>query len=161
MKKIIYILLLFVITSCEKENNTPENISVSNIKFSECLIEDHNSSQLNVSNADINKGNSCLLIQAANNSYLYINHQHTMSCCGTEKIEIETEIKNDTIYVKEIDRGPFAWCYCWRNIEFEIGPLKTKKYTLHLIGCETSYNRDTISLGFEYSNKLYLNTCEN
>lgn len=159
MKNLCFLLLIFFAISCENENNSPETISVNNIKLSECLSEAQNSISFNTTNTNVIKGYSCLFLQAVNNRFLYIDHQHTMSSCGTEEIEIEANIKNDTIYIKEIDKGPFAWCYCWRNIEFELGPLKEKEYTLHLIGCDTSYNRDTIILGFKYSPDLYLNNC--
>jgi len=93
------------------------------------------------------------------NKYLEIQHQNTMFCCGTEQVEIKSEILNDTIYISETDLGPFTYCYCWHDLNFEIGPLENKAYVLQIIGCETSYNQDTILIDFQYSNNLDFSKC--
>jgi len=152
MKTKIYLTILFFLIlsiSCEKENDKTDKLTVKNIDFTDCLDDSKKSTS----------SLSCVALQAIADNYLQIQHQKTMFCCGTEKVDINVEIRNDTIYIQEIDLGPFTYCYCWHDLEFEIGPLNNKKYTLHLIGCETSYDRDSILVDFQYSNDLDSTNC--
>lgn len=148
MKTKIYLtflsILIFII-SCEKENGKTDKLTVKNIDFTACLND--------------TTSFSCISLQAIDNNYLQIKHQKTMFCCGTEKVDINVKIRNDTIYIQEIDLGPLTYCYCWHDIEFELGPLNNENYILYLIGCETSYDRDSILLNFQYSNNLDFTNC--
>ncbi|MEN8157550.1 MAG: hypothetical protein ABFS10_11415 [Bacteroidota bacterium] len=146
MKQIVFLFLVFAFLSCEQENYITEPLNIREIGFSEC---DNDSTV-----------SSCLLLQAIDDSYLLINHQKTMFCCGTEEIDIRIENRNDTIVIHEIDLGPYTWCYCWHDITFKIGPFKSKQYTMQLIGCETSYNRDSILIDFQYSDNLFFLICK-
>lgn len=137
-------LLLFMV-SCETEFIKTEIFTVKNTDFTACL---DNSKKLE-SNI------SSLSMQAIKDNYLKIQHHNTMFCCGTENVEINCEIRNDSIFIEEIDLGPYTYCYCLHDLEFEIGPLNKSNYTLQLIGCETSYDRDTILLNFQYTNDFY------
>lgn len=145
MKQTIALLIMLSLLSCEKENHKTEPLNVKNINFSDC--------------ANDSSAARCLSIQAIGDSYLFIQHQKTMFCCGTDEIDINVELRNDTIYIQEIDLGPFTYCYCWHDITFELGPLNKKHYTLQIIGCETSYNRDSILIKFQYSDDLYFSIC--
>ncbi|HOD26167.1 MAG: hypothetical protein ACOX59_06640 [Bacteroidales bacterium] len=166
MKTTIYLTILFsliFLTSCEKENDKTDSptvkktihfdgktdsLKVKKIIYSDCLDDSKNS----VSTL------SCVTLQAIAGNHLQIQRQ-TMFCCGTEKVDISVEIRHDTIHVQEIDLGPFSYCYCWHNLEYQIGPLNTQNYTLQLIGCETSYDRDSILVNFEYAEDLYFTNC--
>lgn len=147
MKTSIHFSILFLLIlsiSCEKGDNKTEQPTVKNIDFTNCLDDSERSSS----------SISCISMQAIADNYLHIQHQNSMFCCGTEKIDINVEIRNDTIFIREIDLGPFTYCYCFHDLGFNIGPLNRIKYNLQLIGCETSYERDSISVNFQYSNDL-------
>lgn len=152
MKTSIHFIILFLLIlsiSCEKGDNITDKPTVKNIDFTNCLDDSEKSSS----------SLSCISMQAIADNYLQIQHQKTMFCCGTEKIDIKVEIRNDTIYIQEIDLGPLTYCYCFHDLEFEIGPLNRNNYTLQLIGCETSYERDSILINFQYSNDLNFTNC--
>lgn len=149
--KILLFVFLVTTISCDKENSIEktDKLSVKNISFTECK----NDSEKSV------LASNCLSLNAIEDNYLEIHHQNTMFCCGTGQVEINTEIKNDTIFISEIDLGPFTYCYCFHDLIFEIGPLENKTYTMQLIGCETSYNQDSILIDFQYSNSLNFSNC--
>lgn len=145
------LLIIIFIIGCEKENSNgkTEELTIKNVSFTECKDDSQKSTA----------SFSCLTLNSKENNYLEIQHQNTMFCCGTEKVEIKTEIKNDTIFISETDLGPYTYCYCWHDLNFEIGPLEDKTYVLKIIGCETSYNRDTIIVDFQYSDNLDFSNC--
>ena len=149
--KILILGLLITVISCEKENtgSKTDKLSIKSISFTECKDDSEKSTSTF----------SCLSLKAVENNYLEIQHQNTMFCCGTEQVEIKAEIKNDTILISEIDLGPFTYCYCWHDLNFEIGPLEKKTYFMQIIGCETSYNQDSILVDFQYSNNLDFSNC--
>ena len=137
----IYSLLIMIsIIGCEKGNSKviTEEFTIKNVIFTKCKDDSKKSFD----------SFSCLILNSKEKNYLEIQHQNTMFCCGTENIEIKTEIKNDTICISETDLGPYTYCYCWHDLNFEIGPLEEKTYVLQIIGCETSYNQDTIIVDF-------------
>lgn len=144
----ILLLLIFFI-SCEKKTENNEVLTSKNINFTNCKSETKKKTL----------STSCLTVKAIENNFLQVRHRNTMFCCGTEEIKVDIEIKNDTISIHEIDLGPLTYCYCWHDIIFDIGPLKNKQYVLQIIGCETSYNRDSISAEFHYSNTLNFTNC--
>jgi hypothetical protein len=150
--KLLVLALLIISISCKKENSNgkTDKLLIKNISFTECL----NDSKKSASSL------SCFSLKAIENKYLEIQQQNTMFCCGTEKVEIKTEIKNDTIFISEIDLGPFTYCYCWHDLNFEIGPLENKTYVMQIIGCETSYDQDSILIEFQYSNNLDFSNCK-
>ncbi len=151
-KQLIYSLLVIsFIISCEKENpnGKTEKLIIKNVSFTECKDDSQKSSS----------SFSCLILNSKENNYLEIQHLNTMFCCGTKQVEIKNEIKNDTIFITETDLGPYTYCYCRHDLNFEIGPLKDKSYIIKIIGCETSYNRDTIIIDFQYSDNLDFSNC--
>ncbi|MGM0407864.1 MAG: hypothetical protein ACQERU_07755 [Bacteroidota bacterium] len=152
MKTKIYLGILsfmIFILSCKKINDSVTEPIVKSLTFTDCLTGSYQSTP----------NPSCLILQAIEGNYLQIQHQKTMFCCGTEQIDIITEIKEDTIYIEEVDLGPFTYCYCWHDIDFTIGPLDHKSYTFQLLGCETSYYRDSILMNFQYADDFYFSNC--
>jgi hypothetical protein len=151
-KLLIYsLLVIFFILGCEKENpnGKTKELTIKNLSFTDCKDNSQKSSSTF----------SCLNLNSKENNYLEIQHLNTMFCCGTKQVEIKNEIKNDTIFITETDLGPYTYCYCRHDLFFEIGPLEDKSYVLKIIGCETSYNRDTIIINFQYSNNLDFSNC--
>jgi hypothetical protein len=147
--KILIILLFFI--SCEEEDTTGkvDKLSINNISFTECKDDPKKSTSTF----------SCLSLKATENNFLKVQHQNSMFCCGTEEVRIKAEIKYDTIFISEVDLGPLTYCYCWHDLYFEIGPLENKNYVMQIIGCETSYNQDSIMVDFQYSNELNFSNC--
>jgi hypothetical protein len=140
--------LIFLTSSCDKDFK-PNKLEVKNINFSNCL---NNSEKLS-SNL------SCLSIQFTDDDSLKIKHYNSEFCCGTEKLDIQCTLRNDSIIIKEIDLGPFTYCFCKHDIDFEIGPLAYGVYNMQLIESEHSYKRDTFLIKFSYTDTLNILTC--
>jgi hypothetical protein len=90
------------------------------------------------------KPDGILLVQAINTEF----------CCGTDSISLKKTIADNEIGIEIVDEGPFTWCYCLHNIEFELETLKEEVYELTLIESEHAYSRDTFRVRFRYSPEL-------
>lgn len=144
MKQILYLFLsgIVLFISCNKETDlsVKEEVSVNVLEFSsECkdVIKSANLLDYRVT------------IQSNSENYLEIVHQGSETCCETDSIKIDYKISGDSLLIKEIDMGPYTYCYCPHDIKFKIGPLKYEKYKIVMIESESSYHRDTIR--FEYN----------
>lgn len=147
MKQILYLfisgILLFI--SCNKENDPSDKkeISVTILEFSsECKNVIKSAKLLNYR----------VNIKSNSENYLEIVHEGSETCCGTDSIKIDCKISGDSLLIREIDLGPYTYCYCPHDIKFKIGPFNYEKYKIVMIESESSYHRDTIR--FEYNHAL-------
>jgi len=133
---------------CEKENSNskPEELTIKNISFTDCVDNSMKST----------KSFSCLNLKAVDDDYLQIQHFNSIFCCGTEQLEINFELKEDTIFIQEVDLGPHTYCFCNHDLEFKIGPLQKGTYSLKLVD---SYKKDSIFITFDFSDALNFNNC--
>jgi hypothetical protein len=102
---------------------------------------------------------TCLSIETVNNEYIQFNHANAESCCDSEQITINYEVSNDTLYVQEIDQGPFTYCFCGRDINFSLGPFPQGAYVIQVIESETSYYQDTFLISFQHGNNANETSC--
>jgi len=139
---IILIVLLF---GCEKEESAKKGIiDTSSISFTGCNTD--------TKSTDINTPSIRLVGQT--NGKLIVKMINTEFCCGTDSVSIGKTIDDNKLNIEIIDNGPFSYCYCPHDLEFNLTSLDNKVYELTLIESEHSYSRDTFLVQFKYSEHL-------
>ena len=137
------IVVLFI--GCEKESVTNDHdITASLLNFTDCNYNTKSSKNYIPSVRLIGKGEGVLLVQLENTEF----------CCGTDSVSLSKIISNNAIEIEIIDNGPYTYCYCPHNLDFEIGSLLNQHYELTIIESETAYSRDTFCIDFTYSQNL-------
>ena len=148
MKELIYLFLvfLFILTSCSKDDDKTKPTTVSNINFTGCT--------------NSNSDSTCINIESNEANYLSFTHKATEFCCESEKIDINLKISGDTLIIHEIDKGPLSYCFCEHDISFKIGPLDYGNYKVKIIESENSYKRDTIMFELNHSSNTNYSNCK-
>jgi hypothetical protein len=142
---LIFLSLLFIAISCEKKSES-DKIAIKKINFTDCTANTVKSTS----------SVSCLSIQSVDHNFLKIKHYNALFSCGSEDFDIQSEFNSDSITLKEIDLGPYTYCFCPHDVEFEIGPLENMIYRLKLID---PYKQDSIIMDFLYSDILNIDYC--
>jgi len=152
MKKLIYLFLvfIFILTSCSKDDDKTKGTTVSSINFTGCT------NSLKSTNSDL----TCITIQSKEVNYLAFIHKSTEFCCESEKVDINFKISGDTIIIQEIDKGPLSYCFCEHDISFNIGPLDYGIYNVKIIESENSYKRDTIMFELYHTSNTNFSNCK-
>ncbi len=111
--KIVFILfLLLTVISCNKVNE----ISVSDIEKSECKTD---------KDVIIEKIN----FKYINDNTVTVTHSDVFFNCCVEEIKINTDIGENTITIKENEKGALCNCVCPYDVNFNMNGLETKDYT--------------------------------
>lgn len=143
--------VIVILTACENESAdgeraiiVPSEILIDGILFSECIPEQKSTS----SNASIS-------LKYTDNGMVKVNLKNTEFCCGTETIQIEDTIEGNQIVIDLIDEGPFTYCFCFHDVDFELGKFILEgRYQLLYIESMNSYSRDTFNIEFNYNSSL-------
>lgn len=152
MKKLIFLFLvsLFILTSCSKDDDKTKSTNVSDINFTGCT----NSLKSTTSDS------SCITVESNEANYLTFTHKASEFCCESEKVDIDFKISGDTIIIHEVDKGPFSYCFCEHDISFNIGPLDYRIYEVKIIESENSYKRDTIMFELNHTSNTNFSNCK-
>lgn len=137
-----FLILLFV--SCEKEESPQKEIDTSSILFTDC----------NTGTKSTDNNTPKVRLIGLANGKLTIKMINTEFCCGTDSISVDKTFDENKIIIEIIDNGPFSWCYCPHDLEFDLTSLENKDYVITLIESEHSYSRDTFLIQFLYSEHL-------
>lgn len=123
MKKnrILALLIMVLFASCEKEESSVQEFSLSSFSFSECKHE---------------KGASIYTNESVEYRYekgdlLYFTHQNVIfNCCQSENnLTVITSLVGDSIIINEFEKVPGnCKCICPYDMECRVGPLKEKQY---------------------------------
>jgi len=88
-------------------------------------------------------------------NFILLEAYGTETCTGTESVSIKDSLSNNSIFLEVIDKGPFTYSYCHRNLQFWVGPFESDAmYTIHFIESKHSYFRDTLTHTFTYSQNI-------
>lgn len=141
----ISIILIVLLFGCEKDESAKKgNIDTSSISFTDC--------NTGTKSTDNNTPSIRLIGQA--DGKLIVKMINTEFCCGTDSISLNKTVNDNKISIEIIDNGPFTYCYCPHDLEFDLTSLDSKIYELTLIESEHAYSRDTFLVQFEYSEHL-------
>lgn len=145
-KHIIIVTILIICSiGCDKnESTTDKDIKTISITFTDCNSNTKSTDNYIPSLRLIGQSGDKLLIKLINTEF----------CCGTDSISLSKDIVDNKIGIEIIDNGPFSYCYCPHDLEFEIGPLDYDDYDLTLIESVHAYSRDTFYVHFKYSQQL-------
>jgi hypothetical protein len=138
-------LIAASLASCENTEDKKNNSSATiiSLSFTEC----------NTSVKSTEENNPSLVLTKVN-EYLQVKALNTEFCCGADSISVFDSLNNSVIVVEIIDNGPHTHCFCPRDVEFLIGPLKNETYSLLFIESEHSYERDTFGYTFDFSQNI-------
>lgn len=136
-----FLVIIFILTSCNKDNNETKSTTLSNITFTGCT------------NSLKSTGNDSTSISIESNgaNSVTITHKATEFCCSAEKVDVDLKILGDTLVIYEIDKGPMSYCFCEHDISFNVESLNYGNYKVKIIESENSYERDTIMFEFNHS----------
>lgn len=138
-------LLIFLLFGCEKDESTKKiNIDTSTISFTDCNTDKEPTDNNTPSIRLIGQANGILTVKMLNTEF----------CCGTDSVSIAKTIDESKLKFEIIDNGPFSYCYCPHDLQFNITSLENKEYELTLIESVNSYYRDTFIIQFKYSKQL-------
>ncbi len=148
MKARLILMTIILITfffGCEKEESTKKgNIDTFSISFSDCIT--------GTKSTDSNAPSIRIIGQA--NGKLTVKLMNTEFCCGTDSVSLNNTSTDNKINIEIIDNGPFTYCYCPHDLEFNLTSLESKLYELTLVESEHAYSRDTFLIRFDYSENL-------
>ena len=137
---VIIISFTIILLSCEKDkdnNQNPLELKITDINLSNC-IDSIDNPRLHLKMIDDNK--------------LKITHYGAEFCCSdTGKADVELTKINDEINLKEIDLGPYTYCFCKHNLEFTISGIDYGKQKFKIIESEHAYQRDTCEFYIDLS----------
>ncbi len=127
---------LIGLVACKKED-IPKKADI--VDMSVCL-----------NNTKSNQTDSpCLTVETINNSYFQFAHTGSETSCESELITISYRISHDTILIEEKDEGPYAYCFCPRNISYVLGPFPNNEYVIQVVESQSSYQRDTFTINYQ------------
>ncbi len=136
----IIITFTIILFGCEKENDNNQDISdlkITDLTLSSC-IDSVDNTRLHLKMIDDNK--------------LKVIHYGAEFCCSdTGKADVELTKNNDVINLKEIDLGPYTYCFCKHNLEFTISGIDYGKQEFKIIESEHAYQRDTFEFHLDIS----------
>ena len=139
------IISIFLLLGCEKEESVKKvNFDILSISFSEC----------NTGTKSTNNNAPSIRLIGQVGGKLTVKMINTEFCCGTDSVSIGKTIEDNKLSIKIIDNGPFSYCFCPHDLEFNLTSLDNKVYEMTLIESEHSYSRDTFLIQFEYSEQL-------
>lgn len=136
-------ILIFLFLGCEKEESI-KKVNIDTLSFTDCIISTKSTD---------NNAPSIRLIGEADDKFT-VKMMNTEFCCGTDSVSIDKTIEENKLNIEIIDNGPFSYCYCPHDFEFNLTSLDNKVYELTLIESEHSYSRDTFLIQFDYSEQL-------
>ena len=142
LKALIRYIITFTIIflSCERDNDNNQNpleLKITDINLSNC-IDSIDSPRLHLKMIDDNK--------------LKITHYGAEFCCSdTGKADVELTENNDIINLKEIDLGPYTYCFCKHNLDFTISGIDYGKQKFKIIESEHAYQQDTFEFNIDIS----------
>ncbi len=124
--------------SCEKEDdnnqnpsgNPPAELKITDITLNRC-------------NDSID--NTSIHLKTIDDNNLKVIHYGAEFCCSdTGKADIDLTENNDTIKLKEIDLGPYTYCFCKRKLEFTLSGIDYGELNFTIVESEHAYQRDTL-----------------
>ena len=119
-------LFLFEAVGCEKKKTS----EIQLIDFSYFGCKD---------NSDMTKqsiSESLLIDQeyiehmAIEDGYLHIKHINAQFNCCPDTIMVNFSVDNNGVVITEDEQIPKCNCFCYYDLEYNIGPLSPKKYTI-------------------------------
>lgn len=115
-------VVMFSISSCEKEKS--EELTISNINYTDCLSESKDTFSKDPSNSDS-------IEYSYQNHILYITHHNLVVGCG-EELHVDVQRINDTIRIAEWTDG-YVNCVCLIDNSFQINNLEKGSYILNFV----------------------------
>lgn len=145
---VLTLLAFIVFPSCENTSDdvdTPQNREVwqkGGLYYSGCN-----------ENANILKSASekeaCVILQTVESNYLEIQHFDAVFNCVFDSLDIDYNVGDNVINVKEIHINPDAYCTCQYDIKYKIGPLEYGTYSINIL--DESLNQNEVSFDFEFT----------
>ena len=123
----IFFSMLLLCISCEnKEDEDPQyGIPINN--------HGCNEHKTNKSSGDLPDTLSCISYNYdTNKNQLNIEHKNTVFNCCVDLLLYNEQIKNDTIFIKEMEHNGQCNCLCLYDIEMKVENIKTQKYILKI-----------------------------
>ena len=122
------LLLLTAGAGCEKEKTNEmqlrdfsyvgckENIDKTKQSFSESIL----------------KNQECIEYRAIEDGYLHIKHINAQFNCCPDTIKVNFSTGNNGFVITEDEQNPKCNCFCNYDLEYSIGPLSSKEYTIFI-----------------------------
>ncbi len=120
------LILLIGGVRCEKEKiNT---IQLRDFSYTGCKGNSDMTKQ-SVSEA-IFKDQEYIEYMAIEDGYLHIKHINAQFNCCPDTIMVNFSVDNNSVVITEDEQIPKCNCFCDYDLEYNIGPLSSKKYTI-------------------------------
>lgn len=123
MKRIVWISALVIpvlLFSCERLSPDWQNLDVEWSPISDCK-------DMGLKTGPPS-GQDCISYEYLNDSVLSIRHENAGFNCCPDRIVIEVEYRNDTVFVIESEVDAFCDCNCLYDIEYVISPVPAKEF---------------------------------
>jgi len=147
MKKIFLffpgLLLLFVTTGCNKENNVNGIVAGKIVSHSDCK----NGKSASFNNAYNNSSESCIQYSySENEEKLILSHINAGFNCCPDSLYCNVELSGDTILISEFEKNALCDCDCLFDLKIEITGIEKNAYYVKVI---EPYCGDQQKLNFE------------
>lgn len=136
------LFLLIGVTGCEKELSN-ENTQIKDFSYFGCK---KNKSDAVTGFAAVKgfESNEYIEYKADADGYLHIKHVNAVFNCCPDTITATSSIDGNKISIVESETNPICNCICDYDLEYKLGPLSKRKYTLIFSRDDQEYLRFNI-----------------
>ncbi len=126
---LIYSLIVILTPSCEKGDNSSENIEFSGelVKHTKCK----DSEPISV-REDTPDSLSCIKYIFDNNKLILKHINAGFNCCP-DSLYVNTFLNKDTIVIEEYETSKLCDCNCLYDLDIELTGIEAKKYHIKFV----------------------------
>lgn len=122
------LFLLLGATGCEKEKTSEMRLR----DFSYVGCKENTDKTKQSFSESILKNQEYIEYRAIEDSYLHIKHINAQFNCCPDTIKVNFSTDNNRFVITEDEQNPKCNCFCNYDLEYSIGPLSSKEYTIFI-----------------------------